>query len=187
MNTNASRRIRPIELEMVSSVRRGDYSNLSHLLSEGVSPNILSGNLLMLAAQYGQTLIAKLLLKNGAKIRPSMEVPLLGAAVASAAPKVLQVLIDHLGQEATEKALRRHDYAVIVLAGDVCCKAKYYQAKKAKLTIAEVNRRRDELLGDAVRFAVWNLSGRCGGRSSSGAWKAQGFYAMPSSQLRKKT
>ena len=69
----------------------------------------------------------------------------------------MQVLIDHLGQEATEKALRRHDYAVIVLAGDVCRKAKYYEVKQAKLTMVEVNRRRDELLGDAVRFAVWKL------------------------------
>ena len=87
MKSKALHRIKHIEMEMVSSVGRGDYSNLSHLLSEGVSPNIFHGSLLMLAAQYGQTRIAKLLLKNGAKVRPSMEVPLLGAGRCVSRPR----------------------------------------------------------------------------------------------------
>ena len=82
---------------------------------------------------------------------------MLGAAIASATPEVLQTLIDHLGPKTTEKALRRHSYAVIVLAGDVCRKAEYYKAMRARLTLAEVSRRREELLGDAVRFAVWKM------------------------------
>lgn len=157
-NTKTTRRIKPIKLEMINSIEQGDYGNLNHLLSEGVSANVFNGSLLNIAAQHGDTRIMKLLLKNGAKIRPSMEVPLLGAPVGSAAPEALQLLIDRLGQETTEKALRRHEYAVVVLAGDVCRKAKYYQAKKVKLTIAEVNRRRDELLGDALRFSFWKLN-----------------------------
>ena len=80
-------RIRPIELEMVGCVGRGDYSNLKRLLLEGVSPNILGGHLLLLAAQHGQTLLTKLLLRHGAKVPRRTEVALLGAAVASAVPR----------------------------------------------------------------------------------------------------
>jgi hypothetical protein len=146
--------IKPIELEAARFIGAGDYANLRRFLIEGVDPTAQDGALLCEVVRCGEQGMLKLLLDYQVRIPRSRQAPLLATAVASAAPEVLQTMIKHLGVDATQSALRRNSYFVMIIAGDVCRKADGYQRRGVKLSEREIWRRRAELLGDAVRAAV---------------------------------
>ena len=146
--------IKPIELEAARFIGAGDYANLRRFLIEGVDPTAQDGALLCEVVRCGEQGMLKLLLDYQVRIPRSRQAPLLATAVASAAPEVLQTMIKHLGVDATQSALRRNSYFVMIIAGDVCRKADGYQRSGVKLSELEIWRRRAELLGDAVRAAV---------------------------------
>jgi len=142
---------------MLECIRCRHTAELRRLLIEGVDANGLAGEFLLRAARSGSVPMIRLLFDHGAVVPQNRAVQILGLTVSSSSPMALMEMIKQLDFSELQAALQDSDHAVIVIAGDVCVKAKKFL--KAKLTLSKlaISVRRDDLLGDAARFAYDEL------------------------------